>query len=328
MTLPLTLACYHYDRTEALRDGRVRPEGIDLNYLDLRVEEIFWRMLQHREFDAAEISFGGYVVRRARGEEDIMAIPVFPSRCFRHSCVFVNEASGVGRPEDLRGKRVGVPEYQMTAAVWARGIFSDDYGLDPREVEWIQGGLEEPGRVPFEPVQPPGVSLGFAPKGHSLAGMLAAGTIDALVTARTPSTFRDGDGPVRRLFDDPWGVERDYFRRTGIFPIMHAVGIRSELLDRHPWVAGTLLKAFTEAKDLCIRELPQTSALPVSLPFLAEYAAETHRLMGDDFWPYGLEANRATLETFMRYMHEQGLIPSPMPIESLFAPQTFDTFHI
>lgn len=326
--LPLTLACYHYDRTEALRDGRVRPEGIDLNYLDLRVEEIFWRMMQHREFDAAELSFGGYVVRRGRGEEDIVAIPVFPSRFFRHSCVFVNAASGVKRPEDLRGRRVGVPEYQMTAAVWARGAFSDDYGLDPRDVEWIQGGLEEPGRIPFEPVQPAGVSLGFAPEGQSLAGMLAEGTIDALFTARTPSTFGDGSGRVRRLFDDPWEVERDYFRRTGIFPIMHTVGIKAELLERAPWVAGTLLKAFTQAKDLCTRELSQTSALPITLPFLTEHATETRQLMGDDFWPYGLDANRHTLETFVRHMHEQGLIEAPMAVESLFAPQTFDTFHI
>ena len=326
--LQLSLACYHYDRTEALRDGRVRPEGIDLNYLDLRVEEIFWRMLQHREFDAAELSFGGYVVRRARGEEDIVAIPVFPSRFFRHSCVFVNAASGIERPEDLRGKRVGVPEYQMTAAVWVRGIFADDYGVDPRDVEWIQGGLEEPGRVPFEPVQPSGVTLGFAPEGQSLATMLEAGTIDALVTARSPSTFRGGEGPVRRLFEDPWSVERDYFARTKIFPIMHTVGIKAELLEEHPWVAGTLTKAFTAAKELCTRELSQTSALPVTLPFLTEHALATRRLMGDDFWPYGLEANRATLETFVRYMHEQGLIDAPMAIESLFAPETLDTFRI
>lgn len=326
--LRLTLACYHYDRTEALRDGRVRPEGISLNYLDLRVEEIFWRMLQHREFDAAELSLGGYVVRRARGATDLLAIPVFPSRFFRHSCVFVNARSGIHTPGDLRGKRVGVPEYQMTAAVWVRGIFSDDYGLDPADIEWIQGGLEEPGRVPFEPVQPPGVSLGFAPAGETLSGMLADGRLDALVTARTPSSFGDGTGRVRRLFEHPWDVEREYFSRTGIFPIMHTVGIKAEVLEADPWVAQTLVKAFEASKDLCLRELSQTSALPVSLPFLTEHATETQRLMGQDHWPYGLEPNRRTLETFVRYLHEQGLIAERTEIAALFAPPTIETFRI
>ena len=161
--LRLTLAAGHYDRTEALRDGRVRAEGIDLTYIMLRVEEIFWRMAQYREFDAAEFSLGGYVVRLGRGVHDLVAIPVFPSRFFRQSCIFVHEGSGIRRPEDLRGKRVGVPEYQMTAAVWARGILSDDYGVRAAEVEWVQGGIEEPGRIPFEPVEPPGVTVGFAP---------------------------------------------------------------------------------------------------------------------------------------------------------------------
>lgn len=326
--LHLTLACYHYDRTEALRDGRVRPEGIDLTYLDLRVEEIFWRMLQHSEFDAAELSFGGYVVRRARGEADIVAIPVFPSRFFRHSCVFVNERAGIRRPEDLRGKRVGVPEYQMTAAVWVRGIFSDDYDVDPSDIEWIQGGLEEPGRIPFEPVHPPDVKLGFAPADRSLSQMLADGTIDALVTARTPSTFGLSGSGVRRLFDRPWDVERAYFTRTGIFPIMHTVGIKAELLEANPWVAQTLVKAFQSAKELSMRELTQTSALPVSLPFLTEHALEAQQLMGVDYWPYGLEENRTTLETFVRYMWQQGLTESAMPIESLFSPQTLSTFRI
>ena len=166
--LRLTLAAGHYDRTEALRDGRVRAEGIDLTYIMLRVEEIFWRMAQHREFEASEFSLGGYVVRRGRGADDLVGIPVFPSRFFRQSCIFIHEGSAIRGPEDLRGKRIGVPEYQMTAAVWARGILADDYGVRAADVEWVQGGLEEPGRLPFEPAEPPGVTLGFAPADRSL----------------------------------------------------------------------------------------------------------------------------------------------------------------
>jgi 4,5-dihydroxyphthalate decarboxylase len=324
----LTLAAGHYDRTEALRDRRVRPEGIELSYLTLRVEEIFWRMAQYREFDASEFSLGGYFVRRGRGADDLVAIPVFLSRFFRHSGLFVNANAGIQRPQDLRGKRVGVPEYQMTAAVWVRGFLADDYGVRPEDVEWVQGGLEDPGRLPFEPAEPPGVKLGFAPNDRSLAQMLAAGELDALVTARTPSTFRRGGGPVRRLFDNPWQVERDYFRRTRLFPIMHTAVIKSEVLDENPWVAVTLAKAFEEAKALALEDLTQTSALPVSLPFLVDHAYETRDLMGDDFWPYGLESNRDTLETFARYMHEQGLTPERLSVDALFPASTHRTFRI
>jgi 4,5-dihydroxyphthalate decarboxylase len=300
--MKLTLAAGHYDRTEALRDGRVRPEGIALTYLTLRVEEIFWRMAQYREFDASEFSLGGYFVRRGRGADDLVAIPVFLSRFFRHSGLFVNAGSGIQSPQDLRGKRVGVPEYQMTAAVWVRGFLADDYGVRPEDVEWVQGGLEDPGRLPFEPAEPPGVTLGFAPNDRSLAQMLAAGELDALVTARTPSTFRRSGGPVRRLFDKPWQVEREYFRRTGLFPIMHTAVIKREVLDENP--------------------------LPISLPFLVDHAYETVDLMGDDFWPYGLESNRHTLETFARYMHEQGLTLERLSVDALFPESTHRTFRI
>ena len=326
--LNLTLACGHYDRTEALRDGRVRPDGIQLNCLTLKVEETFWRMMQYREFDVAETSLGGYVVRRGRGMDDLVAIPVFPSRFFRQSCIFVHGGSGIETPRDLKGRRIGVPEYQMTAAVWARGILSDDYGVRAEDVEWVQGGLEDPGRLPFEPVEPAGIRLGFAPEHRSLAQMLGLGEIQALITARTPSTFDPAGSTVRRLFPEPWKVERDYFERTGIFPIMHTVSIRREILDEHPWVAATLMKAFSEAKDLAVADLTQTSALPLSLPFLTEHAYQTVAAMGEDFWPYGLESNRKTLETFVRYMHEQGMIEGRMPIEELFAQSTHRTFRI
>jgi 4,5-dihydroxyphthalate decarboxylase len=327
-TVHLTLATGRYDRTAALQDGRVRPEGVTLTCLPLNVENIFWRMFQHREFDVAEMSLGGYVVRRGRGVDDIVAIPVFLSRAFRHSGIFVNRDAGISRPEDLRGRRVGVPEYQMTAAVWARGILSDDYGVRPDEIQWFEGGLEEPGRRPFEPVHPAGVALEPAPDDRSLTAMLAAGELDALVTARTPSTFDPHGGPIVRLFPRPWEEERDYFRRTGIFPIMHTVGIRREHLDAYPWLAQTLFRAFVEAKRLAQADLVQTSALPLTLPFLLEHAYTTTELMGPDPWPYGFEANRATLETFVRYCREQDLIERDIPIDSLFPATTRDTPHV
>jgi 4,5-dihydroxyphthalate decarboxylase len=319
------MATGRYDRTAALQDGRVRPEGVTLTCLPLNVENIFWRMLQHREFDVSELSLGGYVVRRGRGVEDLVAIPVFLSRAFRHSSIYVRRDAGIGRPEDLRGRRVGVPEYQMTAAVWVRGILSDDHGVRPDEMQWIEGGLEEAGRRPAEPVTPPGVSLEAAPPDRSLAAMLARGELDALVTARTPSSFDPADGPVMRLFPRPWQQERDYFERTRIFPIMHTVALRRELVDEHPWLAQTLFRAFAEAKRLAQADLVQTSALPLTLPFLLEHAHTTAELMGPDPWPYGFEENRAALETFVRYCEEQGLLASKVEVTDLFAPTTLDT---
>lgn len=328
MTVSITLATGRYDRTAALQDGRVRPEGIALTCLALNVENIFWRMLRHREFDASELSFGGYVVRRGRGLDDIAAIPVFLSRSFRHSSIYVRRDGEISGPEDLRGRRVGVPEYQMTAAVWVRGILADDFGLLPREVEWVEGGLEEPGRQSAEPVAPAGVRIVPAPDGRSLSEMLVEGDLDALVTARTPAVFRRNGGPLVRLFSEPWVQEREYFRRTGIFPIMHTVGIRREVIDANPWIPQTLYRAFVQAKRLAQADLVQTSALPISLPFVLEHAATTEDLMGADPWPYGLEENRVTLETFVRYAVEQGLIAAAMPIEDLFVPSTHSTPRI
>jgi 4,5-dihydroxyphthalate decarboxylase len=320
--LPVTVSTAIYDRVAALRDGRIRPEGVELTWLDLRVEEIFWRMLQHSEFDVAEISLSGYTLQRARGVDDFVAIPVFLSRTFRHECIYVNAAAGIERPEDLAGRTMGVPEYQMTAAVWSRGLLSDEYGVKPGDLDWIQGGLEQPGRVPFVPVEPEGVRLRFPDEGKTLATMLAEGELDVLISPRTPSTFDDGTGRVVRLFPQPWVAEREYFARTGIFPIMHTVAIRRELLEANPWLAVTLFKAFHEAKNVAMAALRDTTALPLTLPFLLEHAATTAELMGDDFWAYGIEPNRAVIETLMRYLVEQRMIDEPLPVESLFAPTT------
>jgi 4,5-dihydroxyphthalate decarboxylase len=319
----LVLACERYDRTDALRDGRVTASGIELEYLVLPVEELIWRMLGHREFDVAETSLGSYIVRRDRGVDDLVAIPVFTSRSFRHAALVVRADSELHDPRDLRGRRVGVPEYQMTAAVWVRGFLADDFGVAPSDVHWVQGGVEAAGRTPRERVHPPGVELADAPPGATLAGMLADGAIDVLLTARQPSPAALRGAAIRPLLPDPAEAARDFFRRTGIFPPMHTVVLRREVLDEDPWIAQSLVTAFAQAKKLAIRGLRETSALTVSLPFLQEHHAATVELMGTDYWPYGLGAeNRHALTTMIGYMHREGLIGAAMAPESLFAEST------
>ncbi|OGQ80055.1 MAG: 4,5-dihydroxyphthalate decarboxylase [Deltaproteobacteria bacterium RIFCSPLOWO2_12_FULL_60_19] len=327
--IQLTLACEDYDRTRALRDGSVKPEGIDLNYVALPVEEIFWRMCRYEEFDVAELSMGAFLVAAAQGRRPFVAIPVFPSRTFRHRCIFINTASGIEKPEDLRGKRVGVPEYTMTAAVWLRGLLQHEYGVKPEEVHWLQGGEEQPGRkdrVDFD--APAGVRLEVIPQDRTLNDMLESGVIDALMSPRMPSCFLKGASNVRRLFPDYKRVEMDYFRRTGIFPIMHVVVIRTKIYEEHPWVAQSLYKAFCAAKDLCFSRLYDSNVLRISLPWTVAEYEETRQLMGEEYWPYGLAPNMRVLETLHGYLLEHGLIKQKLDLATLFAPNTREAFKI
>lgn len=327
--LNLTLGCWNYDRTSALLDGRVRPDGIDLNYLNLPVEETFFRMLRHQEFEVAEMSLSSYVMSLFRPEPPFVAIPVFPSRVFRHSCIFVHAGSGIREPQDLAGRRVGTPEYQMTAGVWIRGILADEYGVPADGVIYYTGGEEEPGRPEKQPLNlPERIRVRRIDATQTLSAMLADGEIDALYTARTPSTFRTRPDQVVRLFPQPLEVERDYFRRTRIFPIMHTVVIRRDVYEQHRWVAQSLTKAFRAAHQATYADLAETAALKTMLPWLTVHVEETRREMGEDFWPYGLEANRHTLETFLRYSNEQGLSPERLAPEQLFAPESLESFRI
>lgn len=324
----LTLACEDYDRTRALKDGTIKPEGIELNYVALEVEEIFWRMCRYEEFDVAELSMGAFLVAAAQGRRPFVAIPVFPSRTFRHRCVFVNTASGIKKPEDLRGKRMGVPEYTMTAAVWLRGMFQHEYGVKPEELHWIQAGEEQPGRkdrVDFD--LPPGIKLEVV-QDKTLNEMLESGAIDALMSPRMPSSFVAGSPRVMRLFADYKRAEIDYFHRTKIFPVMHVIVIRKTIYDENPWIAQSLYKAFNEAKDRCFQRLYDTNVLHVSLPWFAAAYEETRDAMGADFWPYGFAPNRQVLETLHGYLFEQGLIKNKLDLESLFAPETREAFKI
>lgn len=328
MSVPLTLACWDYDRTEPLRDGRIRPDGIDLTYLSLPVEETFFRMARFREFEAAELSLSSYVLTLFR-DAPFVALPVFPSRAFRHNGIYVHAGSGIERPEDLAGRVVGVPEYQVTAAVWIRGILAEHHGVPVPSVRYRTGGLHEPGRVEklrFDP--PEGTEIAPIPPDRTLAEMLVTGEIDALYSPRTPRPLLTGDPRVRRLFADPAAAEADYFARTGIFPIMHVVVLRRDVYERRPWVAGSLCKAFEQARQETLRRMDETAASRYLLPWLYAEVERTRRAMGADFWTYGLDGNEAVLRTFLRYSHEQGLAERLLEPAELFAPETLESFTI
>jgi 4,5-dihydroxyphthalate decarboxylase len=326
--LRLTLACWNYDRTRALLEDRVPIEGIELNYLNLPVEETFFRMLRHREFDVAELSLSSYTVSLFKEPAPFIAIPVFPSRFFRHSCIYVHAGSGIREPKDLAGKRVGNPEYQMTAPVWIRGILSDEYGVPVSSPLYLSGGEEEPGRHEKIALSlPPEIRTESIPADRTLSQMIATGEIDALYTARAPSSFGKSD-KVLRLFPDFQTVEQEYYRKTKIFPTMHIIAIRRELYEQHRWVAQSLYKAFLIAQREAYEQLHDMAALKTMLPWLVRHVEDTERIMGRDFWPYGLEPNLHTLSTFLRYHYEQGLSKRQLAPKDLFAPETFESFKI
>ena len=327
--LRLTLSCWNYDRVRALADGRVRPEGIDLNFLDLPVEETFFRMLRNREFDAAELSLSSYTVSLARDPKPFVAIPVFPSRSFRHSGIFISTASGIREPKDLAGKRIASPEYQLTAPVWSRGILQDEYGVRIESCEYFTGGQEQPGREEKQKLElPPQIRLKPIPADRTLSRMLAAGEIDALHSPRMPSTLHSAPDKVKRLFEDYVEVERAYYRKTKIFPIMHVIALRREVYEANRWIAMSLTKAFVEAQRICYDEMYQTAALRNMLPWMIAEIEWLKREMGDDWWPYGYAPNRHVLDTFLRYHHEQGLSRRRVAPEELFVPETLEAFKI
>ncbi len=327
--IKLTLACWEYDRTRALQEGRVQVEGVDLTYLPLHVEETFWRMLRYQDFDVAELSMSSYLMSRDKGTPRFIAIPVFPSRFFRHSFIFINTNSGIEEPKDLIGRRMGVPEYQITAAVWARGILQHEYGVAPEKMKWFTGGAEDPGRQEkLRPDLPKNIEIQWIGPDRTLSSMLERGEIDALICAHVPSPFVRRSPNVKRLFPNFREVEKDYYRRTKIFPIMHTVALREELYEKYPWVAQSLCKAFSEAKRVCEETMYKYSALKSMLAWSIAEMEEERETLGDDAWPYGLDTNRHVLETLVRYAHEQGLIKKRLDLDSLFAPNTLEEFKI
>lgn len=337
--LPVMLACGPYDRTRALADGRVPVAGAALRHISLDPEEIFFRMVTYGEFDVSEMSLATYLVTRDKAAEagvpaPFAAIPVFPSRMFRHSGVYVNRdrlpAAG-GDPaaaaRSLRGATVGVAEWQLTANVWVRGILAEHYGVPVTSVRYRTGGLNTPGR--HEKVYlnlPPSIDIAPIPPGATLSGMLAAGDVDAVYSPRAPESL--GTGSVQRLFADTRAEEESYYAATGIFPIMHVIVIRRAVYEANRWLARELLKAFTAAKQVAYDELARTAALSVSLPFVREEHERAVALMGRDYWSYGLEANRHVLSAFARYAADQHLIGRAPEPEDLFAPETGEEFVV
>jgi len=324
----ITLACGDYDRNHALRDGTVKVDGVDLNYITLPVEETFWRMLQYEEFDAAEMSMSAYVLKLSRGEDQFIAIPVFPSKMFRHSCIFINREAGIRRPEDLRGRKIGTPEYHMTAGLWLRGILQHEYGVYPHEIEWFTGGAEEPGRVERVTLNlPPEIKL-TPVLDKTLNNMLVDGEIDALIAPRMPSALEKGSPKVGRLIENYFEVEKDYYQRTGIIPIMHTVVLKRSLYEKNPWLAQSLYKAFYQSKELCLKKMYDSNALTHSLPFLLVNVEEQRKIFGYDLWSYGVEKNLKALEALTQYSYEQGLSERLVSVDELFAPSTIAGFHI
>jgi 4,5-dihydroxyphthalate decarboxylase len=319
--LKLTLACWDYDRTRPLIDGRVKPAGIDLEFRIARPRQTFQRMLDDSEFEVSELSLASYTALKGRGACPFVAIPVALSKIFRHSCIYVRKGAGIERPQDLRGKRVGTSQWSSTGLVFMRGMLQHDYGVTAADMHWFMGGLNSFVEPPLIPLNLPGnIRLEFLSAGQTLEHMLAAGELDALLSLYIPKLFLDGSPQIARLFPDFKRVEQDYYRRTGIFPIMHTVVVREDVYRAHPWVAKTLYRAFCEARDLAVDGLYDTDALRVALPWLIDHVEETWRVMGKGFWDYGLEPNRVTWDAIGRYVHEQGLSPRVVAADELFAP--------
>ena len=332
--LKLSLALSDYDRTRPLLEGKVQPEGIDLTCIPIEGggSEVNFRMLKYGEFDASEMSMGSYALSLFEEAPPFVAIPVFPFRSFRHSFVFVNSKSGIRTPKDLRSKRVGIPRYQQSACTWIRGILSDHYDVPVTSVDYVQGGVEDPGR--WEGLRlklPRGVRLETAPPDRRLTDMLETGEIDALYSARVPSGFVNGSKNVRRLFPDFVEEEKKYFRKTGVFPIMHTVVVKKEVYEKNRWVAQSLFKALLEAKQRTYDQFYAPKGNRGSkfiLPWVVDHLEDVRNLMGWDFYPYGVEQNRKTLETFLRYCHEQGLAKRRLKPEELFAKETAEQYKV
>lgn len=327
--LELSLGCCGYDRTRAVLDGRAPIEGCGVIGTAIEPEEAFHRAFRFNEFDVSELSLSSHALLTSRGQNQYVGIPAFVSRLFRHSGIYIRTDRGINHPEDLKGKTVGLPEYQITANVWIRGILKDDFGVDASDVHWRRGGVEQPGRAERAPLLlPSNIDLQQIPDSRTLSQMLESGEVDAVIGARAPSCFSRGAKNVARLFQDYRRTEADYFKRTGTFPIMHIIGIRKSLVERHPWLPASVFKAFMQAKELAMYELGQIGHLFVSLPWgVAEYE-EAKKLLGDDYWSYDFDRNRHVLETFTRYHHEQGLSSRRVAPEELFFESTLDLAKI
>jgi 4,5-dihydroxyphthalate decarboxylase len=326
--LPLTVATPDYDHVRDLGLGRVQAQGIDLSWLTFPVEEIFYRFIVYKEFDVSEISMAKYTSMIAAGNTDFIALPVFPSRMFRHQSLFVRRNGPIKKIQDLSGARVGIPEWAQTAAVYSRGYLQHQFGIKLASVKWVQAGVNQPGRIEKVDLKlPKGVKVERV-KDKSLNEMLLAGELDAVLAARPPAAFTDGDRRVQRFFGNYQEVEAEYYSKTGIFPIMHAVAVQRRVLDANPWVARSLFNAFNEAKNRSVERALDSTVTMFPIPWGAEYAARGKELMGKDYFPYGIEENRKTLETFLKWAHEQGVCQRLVKVEELFPKQLQSSYRV
>jgi 4,5-dihydroxyphthalate decarboxylase len=330
--LQISFAGCSYDRLNPIINGRVPVEGCDVNFFALRPEELFPRVYQTQDFDVTELSASSHILTSLRGDSHYLGVPAFVSRVFRHGDIYIRTDRGIRSPEDLRGKLVGVPEYQMTAALWIRGILSDEYNVKTSEIRWRNGGLQRPGREERTPISLPStIELKTIPADKTLSGMLADGEIDALITAVRPLCFIQGGPNVGRLFPEFRSAEEAYYRKTGMFPIMHMMGVRRSLADANPWLPGSILKACLQVREIALEEIKSTGMFYAMLPWLSDDLARAQAVMGPDMWPYGVNSNRNELEAMLRWSFEQGLAPRQGSLQEIFAPglteARWDTAH-
>lgn len=327
--LQLSIAVGNYDRMRPLIDGDVQIDGVDPVFMLQDPEEIFFRAFRHADYDICELSLSSYSVKTANGTSPYIAVPVFPSRAFRHSSVYVRADRGIDRPEDLKGKRIGVPEYQLTANVWVRLLLEQEYGVRASDIRWVRGGYEDPTRVEKIALDlPDGVVLDNAPAGQTISNLLAAGEIDGVIGPRAPSCFERGHPQVKYLFDDPQRSAAQWYAKTKLFPIMHTLGIRKSLAERHPWLPGAIAKAFEQSKTIALARLSDTSATKVTLPFVEDQLRNARKLMGTDFWSYGFADNEAVLDCFLAQHYAEGLSSRRLQASELFHPASLERFKI
>ncbi len=327
--LQLSMAVFHYDRTAALFDGRVQIEGVEITPVSLEPEEAFHRAYKTQDFDISELSMSSHIVTTSKGTAPYIGVPAFVSRVFRHGGIYIRTDRGINSPADLKGKKIGLPEYQITANLWIRGILSDEYGVKASDIHWRRGGIEEPGRDERSPIQlPDNIDLQQIPDDRTLSEMLETGELDGVIGARAPSCFKRGVPNVARLFPDYRAAEEAYYRKTGLFPIMHTIGIRRSLAEQHPWLAASVYKAFVQAKALCMHDMAEIGHLSTTLPWSVYEMERMQALMGPDFWPYGYQENKKALDAMTRFSFEQGLSVRKVDAGELFAESTHDISKI
>jgi 4,5-dihydroxyphthalate decarboxylase len=317
--ISLTLACQNYDHTRALGEGTVTADGIDLKVINLSPpSQIFLRMLNNEEFDVSEMSLSNFMIALANDDRRFVALPVFPSRVFRHSYVWVNTHAGIHRPRDLKGKRVGIADYAMTALLFTRGFLTHEYGVRPEDIHWFRRRREH-----VSISAPEGIRIDNIGKDETLDDLLEHGKIDAVALTRAPRGFVQGSPNIRRLFSDARSTEAEYYRQTKIFPIMHMVVMRRAVYERQPSVAVELAKAFQAAKEQSYDRLEENA---LALPWLNLDLEFAKQVMGRDVYAYGVNASLPTLEAATLYSHEQGLTRRKLEVSELFAPETLDLF--